>query len=360
MKRYACVTFVLICLLFGSAAADIWFVVPDGSGMAPTIQAAVDSASSGDTVVLAKGTFTGEGNRDVVIDKSITVISISGDPETCIIDCEGSAAENHRGFLVDGIGATIESITIENGYEVGGGALRIDGLWSDVDIDNCRFLNNYATGGGAVNVFMPLYGTIRITDCLFEGNSAGQGGALYLYWHNGIDECQLTGCTFIENACDFGSVLYVKEYAMDYGTARFTNCSMVANTGNSVLWVDMEGCYVVLDRTIMAFNACARNAYGMDYMYWCECTDIYGNDGGDWTGPLSDELGIRGNISQDPLFCDMESGDLTLDEDSPCAPAGSPAGCGLIGAQPVGCTHAGVPQGLEEPVTWGTIKAMHR
>jgi predicted outer membrane repeat protein len=351
----------LICLLFSSAAADIWFIKPDGSGAAPTIQAAVDSASTGDTVLLANGTFSGEGNRDVVISgKSITVISISGNPETCVIDCEGSAAENHRGFTIEEA-VTIEGITIENGYAPVGGAIYLLSLDFSADVTNCRFLGNYATEGGAICALMPLDGgPTRISDCLFQSNSAFRGGALHLYWHNSIDECQVTRCTFVENACDYGSVLYVREYAMDWGTARFTNCTMVGNEGNSVLWVDMEGCEVVLDRTIIAFNACVRNAYGGFWDYWCECTDIYGNDGGDWTGCLSDELGLRGNISEDPLFCGEESGDLTLDDMSPCAPAGSPTGCDLIGAHPVGCAHAGVGPHSGEPVTWGTIKAIYR
>lgn len=66
------------------------------------------------------------------------------------------------------------------------------------------------------------------------------------------------------------------------------------------------------------------------------CTDIYGNEGGDWTGDLAGYLGVNGNISMDPLFCDPEAGVLTLRADSPCAPLHDPE-CGRIGAWPVGC-----------------------
>ena len=50
-------------LLSGPALARTWSVLPDGSGEAPTIQAAVDSADDGDTISLGDGTFTGDGNR---------------------------------------------------------------------------------------------------------------------------------------------------------------------------------------------------------------------------------------------------------------------------------------------------------
>ncbi len=58
------------------AASETWLVTPDGTGDAPTIQAAVDSCEDGDSVELADGGFRGDGNRDVDCgDKGITVRS---------------------------------------------------------------------------------------------------------------------------------------------------------------------------------------------------------------------------------------------------------------------------------------------
>ena len=69
------------------------------------------------------------------------------------------------------------------------------------------------------------------------------------------------------------------------------------------------------------------------------CCTIYGNTGGNWgTWCIEDQLGTNGNISLDPLFCDLPGGDLHLLAESPCAPFSEPnPECDLIGAWPVGC-----------------------
>ncbi|MBN2589216.1 MAG: hypothetical protein JXA96_05110, partial [Sedimentisphaerales bacterium] len=55
----------------------------------PNIQAAIDDANDGDIVLVAPGTYTGEGNRDIdFMGKAITVKSEYG-PESCIIQCGG-------------------------------------------------------------------------------------------------------------------------------------------------------------------------------------------------------------------------------------------------------------------------------
>ena len=84
------------------------------------------------------------------------------------------------------------------------------------------------------------------------------------------------------------------------------------------------------------------------------CCDIYGNSGGDWIDCIADQYGIDGNISLDPMFCDLEDLILTLDCRSPCAPENNPE-CGQIGAWPIGCGSTPVAS-----KTWGGIKALFR
>jgi len=49
---------VMLCLWPLPAYSRVWYVRNDGTGDAPTIQAAIDSAAAGDTIILAKGIFT--------------------------------------------------------------------------------------------------------------------------------------------------------------------------------------------------------------------------------------------------------------------------------------------------------------
>jgi len=92
-------------LLAAPASATVWTVYPDGSGDAPTIQAAIDSCSGGDIIELGDGVFSGPGNRDLIGAEIWFVLrSQSNNPEACIIDCQGSATEPHFGISFAGGG----------------------------------------------------------------------------------------------------------------------------------------------------------------------------------------------------------------------------------------------------------------
>ena len=84
---------------------------------------------------------------------------------------------------------------------------------------------------------------------------------------------------------------------------------------------------------------------------------LHGNAGGDWIGGIAGQLGVSGNFSADPLFCDPDNGDFTLSSQSPCLPGNHPDGadCGLIGALGQGCDPVSV-----EPETWAGIKSRYR
>ena len=50
--------FLILALLPGNPAARYWYVYPDGSGDAPTINAAFDSAgTASDTIIVGCGTY---------------------------------------------------------------------------------------------------------------------------------------------------------------------------------------------------------------------------------------------------------------------------------------------------------------
>jgi hypothetical protein len=217
-----------------------------------TIAQGINASLDGDTVLVADGLYTGDGNRDLDFDgKLITVMSENGQ-ENCIIDCAGSEMDPHRAFLFQSGEAGppdvgIDGFTIINGYVdgVSGGAVYIAG--SEPFIRNCTFRNNTASGGSLEDsgkggaVFVELEGAALIEDSTFIENTAvagtigrtGIGGALALYrasanvadstflgnmavrvsgkgGHGGaigskVGDLVLTGCRFIDNLADFQS-----------------------------------------------------------------------------------------------------------------------------------------------------------
>jgi hypothetical protein len=182
-------------------------------------------------------------------------------------------------------------------------------------------------------LFWVTFRSITIEDCQFSDNYASQGGAIFAYFH---DPTSITGCTFVGNSAAAGGALSV------FGPApappvSVSNCTLVANEaqvgGGLNLTMPVE-----VANTIIAFGtqgeAIACSGAGIGVM---SCTDIFGNAGGNWTACISDQLGINGNFSLDPRFCNRGGRDYTLAQSSPCTAANAPAGCGLIGAHPVAC-----------------------
>lgn len=198
-------------------------VCPDGSGDYPTIQDAIDDSESGDTILLCDGVFTGEGNRDLNPDgRSITVRSVSGDPEACIIDCDGTWEWPHRGFTLQStVGpftTAIEGLTIRDGYSLeASGAVDIHN--GSVTFTNCIFSGNQSYLG-AVSASDAV---IAFVDCIFSQNSASVGaGAIF----GSVTYVTITNCTFSENHAD-GQAGAVELYHCD---TTISDCTFTGNT----------------------------------------------------------------------------------------------------------------------------------
>lgn len=148
-------------------ATSLW-IHPDGTGDYPTIQEALTAAANGDTVLLADGTFTGPGNRNLnYLAKTLVVRSESGDPSTCTIDCDGAA----RGFTfvsVQSPQAKLIGVTVTGG--VGDGAA-IYCEHSNPTIEGCVLQNNGSPDrGGGIHCRLSSFPTVL--DCVITDNEA--------------------------------------------------------------------------------------------------------------------------------------------------------------------------------------------
>lgn len=419
----------------------------------PTIQAGINAAVDGDTVLIADGTYTGDGNRDMdFLGKAIVVMSENG-PDVCIIDCQGDPGSPHRAFVFHSAEDTLSQlvgVTIANGggqrdsalYAWRGGAILCSLNTMPLILD-CRFKSNTAMDGGAIAV---LRGSAIIRGCAFDSNTASiSGGALFCEdaatviatecgfatnrahsnchtirftgdslfltrctitgshtptgetsfvvgaFSEGvapfvsIDECVIRDCvarssilflegksTIIQSRCwdNFGIMPDVGEMPK---TFRFDNNTTVSNcifagnrstylgdnavlslgafssvqsttivgnetfhsseSGSATPAVEFRGAGGVIENSIIAFNTNVRGVAGE--VPQVSCSDVFGNDSGDWVGAIAGQLGINGNISADPLLCDSAMADYSLQYSSPCRPENTL--CGLMGALPVGC-----------------------
>jgi len=308
LRTTSFVVLLLACPAFAAAATCL--VNAQGTGDYPNIGAAMAAAEDGDVIELADGVYTGTGNRDLDFEgKAIVIRSQSADPTACVIDCDGSPGDPHRAFefmLGEDETSVVEGLTIRGGFAWKGGGLIAYN--ASPGIVNCIFEDNGADqeGGG---IYGYLCGS-SISGCTFARNTSPSGGGIYLYQCFGM---QISSGTFSGNAATSGSALYCQSSSP---TIAHTIC--VFGTDGEAIGGD-QGANPVLT-----------------------CCDVYGNAGGDWVGRIADQAGINGNFSADPLACAPEDGDFSLGSDSPCAAANNP-GCGLIGAWPVGCGAADVP-----------------
>lgn len=329
-----------------TAEAAVLEVFPDGSGTYANLQQAVLAAGTGDTIQLADGLFTGAGNRNVTLrGPSLTLRSAGGTPEACILDSEGDG----RALFVQSLPGTairIEGITLRGG---------------NPSLLPPELLGGFG-GGLAVQGVAPS-GTTTVTRCIFEDQRAEAGAGAFVYQAR----AEFRACTFRRNAATDGAGAYCG-YCNEGAGVTFQECVFHENEypdpgiggyGAGIYYSHsrggVEGCTLTDNRAwigagILVSTASVVQAGGT-LIAFCpegqglaihggtasvERCDIYGNQGGDWVGPIADLLGLDCNVTADPFFCDAAAGDFTLRGDSPCLPENS-GGCGLIGARPQGC-----------------------
>lgn len=187
---YLLVSLCLVCTNIFTYAAVV--EVPADQ---PTIQAGIDAAEDGDTVLVADGTYTGIGNVNIdFLGKQIIVKSESG-PDQTIIDCQ--LIPNTRGFIFQNEetnDVVLEGFTITNANHEERGGIHCTN--SAPTIKNCHILSN--NGGICCVESNP-----KIIDSKISDNS-GYGVAFTRHPESDFEDGQfnrpsLTNCIISEN-----------------------------------------------------------------------------------------------------------------------------------------------------------------
>lgn len=337
-------TVLVLCLPSLARAATL--NVP--SSAYPTIQSAVNAASNGDTVLLADGTYTGDGNRDIDFGgKNLTVTSQHGATST-IINCGGYASTdgsgNHRGFYLHSgeTSAVISRLTVRNGYEgsvaqgvfggLGGGVAVVYG--SSGTLTDCMVTTSKAFNDGS-GVFNS--GTVTLSRCTLTGNSASftrsvGGGAGF----SNTGTAVMTNCTVSGNFSDGGSIENANDLTM-------TNCVVTDNIGQTTGGgIYNAGKLLTMTNCTVSGNISQEGRGGGIYSFepLTLTNDIIFGDTGseiDTAGgppPVVSFCDIQGgyagtgNINADPLF--VSATDFHLQPGSPCLEAGTASGASTM------------------------------
>ena len=296
-------------------------------GQYETIQAAIDAAVPGDTVLIAPGTYRGPGNRGIVLrGKDVAVLGRDGSDNT-IIDCERA----DRGFCIrewETRDARVEGLTITGGQAISGGGMYC--AISSPAIVRCRFVDNWASqdGGGLTLVCSDAL----VEECIFEKNlSQNFAGGLGA-------EC---GAPLIQNCVITGNWGYRGGGVWLGGTGEnvLHGCTIADNLGSLGGGLRSDGAFT-LDRCIVWGNcAVIHGAQIYQGHGTLQCSVV------DSSGVYSPSHAITYDENcrfVDPSFCDpagcgyTDTGEYTLESGSVCLPENSPCGT-LIGALGEGC-----------------------
>lgn len=258
---------VLLPGLASSVLARTWHILPDGTGDAPTIQAAMDSSAAADTVSLACGNYF---EYAIEIRPGVTLRSESGTAGCVTID-----AQDHAHALAlhspSGQQTLIQGITIRGahyGSISDGGGLVVTGQGASVTVEDCVFDNNEGffdgPGGGGMSVHDT---TVRLVRCTFVQNWSRNGGGIYL---DSVPTTTLLDCQFQGNlAGSSGGGLFLSS-----GSLAISNCEFVSNfASNDAGAIGISESAAKIDNTMFLGNRTEPGGF-----YAGRGAAVYGNN----------------------------------------------------------------------------------
>jgi hypothetical protein len=386
MWRRIISTTVVVLFAFGPSVSSAKTIYVDDNGKADfrTIQAGINAAHAGDIVLVGPGTYVGQGNRDIDLRGMSLVVRSEHGAETCIIDCQGSATEPHRGFYFhngEDTSSVVQGFTITGGYipassdpRAGGGicckgasplitdcivtknvATRGGGIAcedSEAVILNCRICDNVASiepslwangfsdnwGGGFWSLGADANPTVM--NCVIAGNRASEsGGGIWCSLDFSLINCTIYG----NRAAGAGSGIRMMSASAHRGIVR--NCIIWANEPLGCGQIASEFREPAMVATTIEVTYCTIQGYAISSclggvkLNCIEADPLVANPGHwDTNGTpddLNDDLWVDGDYhlkSQmgrwDPAVKRWVEDDVT----SPCIDAGDPDS--LLGDEP--------------------------
>jgi hypothetical protein len=271
MNRTSLIPLIIIGLVSPLASAADLFV----PRQYPAIQAAIDAAATGDTILVAPGVYS---EAISVVGKSLALIGVEG-PEVTIID---AGAMNKPVVNLASAGGALQGFTLR--HSRGGSIARGMRIFNSfLQISSCVITGNHPGGGGGGA--WQTGSTVTWTDCAFIGNTAKTiGGGLLT---DGFGSTTLAQCTFAQNESlptgDFstggGAVVRNAAFhecaflgntaaATDAGfnggggavqvtlAATFTDCTFTGNVGGAIRWTGGAGLPpITIDRCTFTNNS---------------------------------------------------------------------------------------------------------
>lgn len=267
MIRYilSAILFTFAMLHCNSSKATIIYVdssntqLQDGTSWTTAysnMQTALNSATAGDSIWVAKGTYQLAYNTSFALKNGVKIFG--GFLNTHTIFSQRSPLLNPAILSGNGksvivvnsaidSGTVLDGLVIANGSNDWGGGLRSHGNTISFIIRNCIFRNNTATGGmtrfgGAVYIYTnssarqnPVF-----ENCIFENNvSNEQGGAIYFISNSTNHKLSIQHCTFTGNstnsngAAAWGGALFANGGVVEINNTSFDHNSATYTTTNS-------------------------------------------------------------------------------------------------------------------------------
>ena len=230
---------VLLCLNSASAASTsspnhIYVNGSSGNdlndGLTPetaklTIKNDTGTVSTGVTVSISGGTYSGAGNTNIKIDHDMTIIG-AGKTKTTIT---GSGLSQI--FIInDNVKFILKNMTLANGKSGYGGGILNQG---HTTVDNCVFTECYtiyAYMGGGSAIANTYYSTLTIsnTDFLYNDARASSSGGGTIYTNGTLN---MNNCSFIGNTAYLGGCIFTSNGNINIANSSFINNTATVNGG---------------------------------------------------------------------------------------------------------------------------------